>query len=74
MRLSMSLHEDLYAAAKSLAKAQDLSLSAAVNQLIRRSLEPRPATSLRPSSDGTGLPAVPCTRLVTTDDLDRLDG
>ena len=38
MRLSVNLEPDLYALAKSLAKAEDCSISTAVNTLIRRSL------------------------------------
>ena len=38
MRLTVNLESDLYAVAKSLAKAEDCSISAAVNRLLRRSL------------------------------------
>ena len=38
MRLTINLEPDLYAVAVSLAKAEDCSISAAVNQLLRRSL------------------------------------
>ena len=38
MRLTVNLEPDLYALAKSLAKAEDCSISAAVNRLLRRSL------------------------------------
>jgi len=38
MRLTVNLEPDLYALAKSLAKAEDCSVSAAVNRLLRRSL------------------------------------
>jgi antitoxin component of RelBE/YafQ-DinJ toxin-antitoxin module len=40
MRLSISLDDDLYAAVKSVARAEGLSLSAAVNSLLRRSIFP----------------------------------
>ena len=40
MRLTVNLESDLYAVAKSLAKAEDCSISAAVNRLLRRSLSP----------------------------------
>jgi hypothetical protein len=39
MRLTVNLDPDLNALAKSLAKAEDCSISAAVNRLLRRSLE-----------------------------------
>ena len=38
MRLTINLEPDLYAVAVSLAKAEDCSISAAVNRLLRRSL------------------------------------
>src|SRR6266436_5147840 len=38
MRLTVNLESDLYALAKSLAKAEDCTVSAAVNRLLRRSL------------------------------------
>ena len=38
MRLTVNLEPDLYAVAVSLAKAEDCSISAAVNRLLRRGL------------------------------------
>ena len=38
MRLTVNLEPDLYALAKSLANAEDCTISAAVNKLLRRSL------------------------------------
>ena len=38
MRLTVNLDPDLYAVAVSLAKAEDCSISAAVNRLLRRGL------------------------------------
>ena len=38
MRLTVNLEPDLYSVAKSLAKAEDCSISTAVNRLLRRSL------------------------------------
>ena len=37
MRLTVNLEPDLYAVAKSLAKEEDCTISAAVNRLLRRS-------------------------------------
>ena len=45
MRLTINLEPDLYAVAVSLSKAEDCSISAAVNQLLRRAL---PGASSRP--------------------------
>jgi hypothetical protein len=39
MRLTVNLENDLYALAKSQAKAEDCTISTAVNRLLRRSLE-----------------------------------
>jgi predicted DNA-binding ribbon-helix-helix protein len=50
MRLTVNLENDLYALAKSLAKAEDCSISVAVNRLLRRSLSGAakvPNTSVR---------------------------
>jgi hypothetical protein len=53
MRLTVNLENDLYALAKSLAKAEDCTISAAVNRLLRRSLQgaakDQPNRSRRPS-------------------------
>jgi len=42
MRLTLNLEQELYAVAKSLAKAEDCSISAAVNRLLRRALSGQP--------------------------------
>jgi hypothetical protein len=52
MRLTVNLDTDLYALAKSLAQAEDCTVSAAVNRLLRRSL-PGGAKQDRPSSGRT---------------------
>ena len=52
MRLTVNLESDVYALAKSLAKAEDSTISAAVNQLVRRSIsvtgKPGSQSSRRP--------------------------
>ena len=48
MRLTVRLEPDLYALAVSLAKAEDCSISAAVNRLLRRSLAAGTDPSARP--------------------------
>ena len=42
MRMTVNLDEDLYLIAKSLSKEQDITISKAVNLLLRRSLGPVP--------------------------------
>ena len=51
MRLTVNLEPDLYAVAVSLAKAEDCSISAAVNRLLRRALPGESEHAAR--SDGT---------------------
>ena len=53
MRLTVNLEPDLYALAVSLAKAEDCSISVAVNRLLRRSLadEARPGARPRRRND-----------------------
>ena len=55
MRLTINLEDDLYAVAKSLASAEDKSISHAVNILIRRGLVPQGDARKQPKS---GLPVV----------------
>jgi hypothetical protein len=47
MRLTVNLEPDLYAVAKSLAKSEDCSISAAVNHLLRRCLTAEKQSSTR---------------------------
>lgn len=49
MRLTVNLEADLYAVAKSLAKAEDCSISSAVNRLLRRCLVARAEQPARES-------------------------
>jgi predicted transcriptional regulator len=70
MRLTINLDDDLYAVAKSLARTQESSISAAVNRLLRQGLE-RPGKPRQRSK--TGLPIVPCGRKFTSDDVAATD-
>jgi Arc/MetJ family transcription regulator len=70
MRLTINLDDELYAVAKSLASAQDGSISAAVNELVRRGLEPRGKARTRSK---TGLPIVYCDKKFTSDDVYAAD-
>jgi hypothetical protein len=56
VRLSINLEPDLYALAKSLAKAEDCTVSAAVNRLLRRALPGKPPEGK--SISRNGLPVV----------------
>ena len=58
MRLTINLEADLYAAAVALATAEDCSISAAVNRLVRRGLrgtEPRRGEPARGGERRNGL-------------------
>jgi hypothetical protein len=68
MRLTVNLEDDLYALAKAIARSEDCSLSAAVNRLLRRAVEPR---HMPPLGAGTGVPAVPCRTRFTSEDVHR---
>ena len=71
MRLSITLDDELYAVARSLAKAEDCSISAAVNALLRRGLEPR-ARLRRPTGRAAKLSSFPTSegkRLLTEADV-----
>lgn len=41
MRLTLRLEDDLYGVARSMARDEDITISEAVNRLLRRALEPR---------------------------------
>lgn len=71
MRLTINVDQDLYALAKSLARAEDCSLSAAFNRLLRRALEPRGEVSRDPELGG--LPVVPCRRTFDSEDVYAAD-
>jgi len=73
MRLTINLDEDLHRMAKSLAIAEDCSISAAVNKLLRRLNGAR--TGGPPSRQGskTGLPVVECKRAIKDEDVYRAE-
>lgn len=72
MRFSVSLEPDLYAIVRALARERDISLSRALNELVRRGLEPRPSKGSREKGDG-GLPVVRGRRAFTSEDVYRID-
>jgi hypothetical protein len=67
VRLSITLDDDLYAVAKSLAKAEDCSLSAAVNRLLRRAIN-QPTLSGAPGGR-SDFPTSAGRRLITDEDV-----
>ena len=75
MRLTINMDDDLYAVAKALAQTRDLSISVAVNTLIRRAIEPAPIEPLPApiAADAGGWPVVRGKRVVTSEDVKALD-
>ena len=65
MRMTVNLDEDLYLIAKGLSKEQDITISKAVNHLLRRSLEPVPSTAV----DSLELPIVKGRKPITSEDV-----
>lgn len=66
MRLTVNLDEELYGVARSLARAEDITISEALNRLLRRALAPSPGRRLK---DETGLPTAPSKRPFGPDDV-----
>jgi hypothetical protein len=79
VRLTVNLERDLYAVARSLAREQDCSISAAVNILIRRGLEPpaapdaRRAGTRRAGGDAHLLPVVEGERPFTSEHVYEIE-
>lgn len=66
MRLTINLDDELYGVARSLARAEDITISEALNRFVRRALAPSPGRRPR---DKTGLPSSPCKRSFGPDDV-----
>ncbi len=69
MRLTINLDEDLYAVGKGLAQAEDISISKAINRLLRRATElhaQRPSARRHPLY---GLKVSKGRRLITAADV-----
>ena len=66
MRLTINLDDDTYAVAKALAAENRTSVSASVNQLIRRAIEKSGERTPRKRYSGLRLPVVAGISLVTS--------
>ena len=76
MRLTINLEPDLYAVAVSLAKAEDCSISAAVNRLVRRALpgaQPRRGKPAHGMQRRNGLLVCDGREMVTAETIERLE-
>jgi hypothetical protein len=67
MRLTVNLEDDLYAVARSVAQAEDCSVSEAVNKLLRQRVEAAVARR-----KDTGLPVSAGRRPIKASEVDRL--
>jgi hypothetical protein len=72
MRTTIDLPEDLLERARAIAHDTGRSLSSVVADLVRRGLQPGPA-SAPAVSPATGLPLVSVGRVITSDDVRALE-
>lgn len=73
MRLSVNLEEPYYRAAKALAKAEDCSLSAAVNRLVRAGFERLDQRRAPSPRAGMPFPVSRGARPITSEMVDNID-
>ena len=74
MRLSVSLDDDLYRMAKAYALTQGISLSRAVNALLRRAFEaPTPPPGAAATGPLSDFPVSACSRRFTPEEVASLD-
>jgi plasmid stability protein len=75
MRLTINLDDDLYAIARAHAQTMDVSISVAVNSLLRRAINPtiEPIPTPFAADGGSGWPVVAGKRVVTPEDVKALD-
>ena len=72
MRLSISLDDDVYALARSLARAEEITVSAAVNRLVRRGVDTSSTGTARPKRRN-GLRVSPGRLTLTADVVGRIE-
>lgn len=70
MQLTVRLDDDLYAVARSMARDEGLTISEAVNRLLRRPLEPQ---APKGKFSKAGFPIVSGKRKFTSEDVARLE-
>jgi len=70
MRLTVSLDPDIDPVVRSLARERKTSISAALNALVRRALEPRPEAAGAPADD---LPTARGRQTFSSDDVYRIE-
>ncbi|MBI2376029.1 MAG: hypothetical protein HYV07_18695 [Deltaproteobacteria bacterium] len=72
MRLSINLDPDLYALAKALARAEDTTISGAINHMLRRALESS-KDKVTAASPLSTFPVSRGARLITDADIRKLE-
>ena len=73
VRLSITLDDELYAVARSLAKAEDCSISAAINRLLRQAIERPPARGIPQGPPRSTFPTSAGKRMVTEVDVKAIE-
>lgn len=68
MRLTVNLDEENYRLAKSLAREEDISISRAINRLLKRQLPSSPAATPKKTTR-SGFPRVSGKKTVTSSDV-----
>jgi hypothetical protein len=72
MRLTINLDDDLYRMAKAFAVTEDVSISKAINTIMRRIVAPTPVTKSVCSED-SAFPVSRGRRLITSEDVHRVE-
>jgi metal-responsive CopG/Arc/MetJ family transcriptional regulator len=70
MRITISLEENLLRQTKAVARADAISLSAAIAALLRKALRSDDAPV---KTSARGIPSIPCQSTFSSDDVARLD-
>jgi hypothetical protein len=73
MRLTVNIEEDLYRVAKSVAVAEECSISAAINKLLRRALAGRPSSRKKGSQGLSDFPVTVGCHPITEKDVASVD-
>ena len=73
MRLTINLDEDLYALGKGLAQAEDISISQAINRLLRRSSETNRSSRRAKRHPLSGLKVSKGKRIITAADVRKAE-
>jgi hypothetical protein len=73
MRLSIRIEDDVYAVALALARSEHISLGKAINELARRGFHRSGSIPVSRKRRATDFPVSPGKRLITSEDVDRVE-